>query len=60
MVQDEQALLATAYGPRGLTVLLVHADGIVGAILPNVGPTSNIDQAQLNKLHYPGFQPLTG
>lgn len=58
VVQDEQALLATAYGPRGLTVLLVHADGIVGAILPNVGPTSNIDQAQLNQLHYPGFQPL--
>jgi len=42
VVADRRAVLATAYRPRGLTAVLVYADGSVSRVLRHLGPASRL------------------
>jgi hypothetical protein len=42
VVADRRAVLATAYRQRGLTAVLVHADGSVSRVLRRLGPASRL------------------
>lgn len=53
VASDPQNELSAIYQPSGVTVLLVHADGVVGAILTNVGPADRLEP-KLAQLTRPG------
>jgi hypothetical protein len=42
IAHDPDQVLAAAYHPRGLTALLVHADGSIGPVLRHVRPASRL------------------
>jgi hypothetical protein len=53
IVQDDQATLSKTYGASGLTLLLVHTDGILRKVVVNVRPGLNL-QSELETLRMPG------
>jgi hypothetical protein len=54
VVRDEQAVLTTTYRAVGLTLLLVHTDGVVREIRINVQSGLQL-QPDLEKLRTPGY-----
>lgn len=56
-VVDSRGTLATAYAARAVTVLLVHADGVVGAVQHDLMPGVRLEP-QLARLSSPGQTPL--
>jgi hypothetical protein len=56
-VVDPSGALTTAYAARGVTVLLVHADGIVGAVLRELAPGERLEP-ELAPLSSPGQTSL--
>ena len=58
VASDPQGAMSTIYQPSGITLLLVHADGVVGAVLANVGPADRLEP-KLAQLTRPGA-PTSG
>lgn len=60
IVSDPSDILAMTYHAAGLTVIFVHRDGIVGKVLPDLNPHSNLDFAPyLKDLNRPGAGAAT-
>jgi hypothetical protein len=55
-VLDSNGMLATTYAARGVTVLLVHADGVVGAVQRELASGIRLEP-QLARLRSPGQTP---
>jgi hypothetical protein len=53
IVRDEEGVLSRTYRAAGLTLLLVHTDGVLRDVRLNVQPGLNL-QAELDKLRSPG------
>lgn len=56
VVRDEDAVLTTTYGATGLTLLLVHTDGVLRDVRRNVQPGLHLEP-ELEKLQTPWTGP---